>query len=231
MSQNPLFLRTGPRVVGTILTREFLESCRNQPQFSCDLIELRLDGFPESPNWLETGQILEAAGYPVFMTLRLQSEGGRWTGPDPDRMPFFEQAIAGLSGIDIEIDSPLAEEVGRRARRSAKAAIVSYHNFHETPPLQALTGIIEKGRQLGNIVKIAAKVNSLEDVATLRCVLEGKWDIPLCIIGMGALGRETRVRFPLEGSCFTYGYLDIPGAPGQMSAGDLKTQLRSLASF
>jgi 3-dehydroquinate dehydratase len=38
---------------------------------------------------------------------------------------------------------------------------------------------------------------------------------------MGPLGPQTRVEFPKLGSCFTYGYLDEPVAPGQPAARDL----------
>jgi 3-dehydroquinate dehydratase len=44
---------------------------------------------------------------------------------------------------------------------------------------------------------------------------------------MGKLGPQTRVLFPKLGSCLTYGYLDVPVAPGQISARELTLQLRS----
>jgi len=49
---------------------------------------------------------------------------------------------------------------------------------------------------------------------------------PLCVIGMGNAWKQTRVSFPKLGSCLTYGYLDQPTAPGQVSAAELVRQLR-----
>jgi 3-dehydroquinate dehydratase-1 len=68
-------------------------------------------------------------------------------------------------------------------------------------------------------------VNTQEDLANFRSLLQEKWSLPVCLIGMGILGRETRLTFPREGSCFTYGYLDTAGAPGQYSAAELMRHL------
>jgi hypothetical protein len=65
-------------------------------------------------------------------------------------------------------------------------------------------------------------------VETLQGLLAEPLEKPLCIIGMGPLGTETRVAFSLVGSCLTYGYLDKPSAPGQMSAARLVERLRNL---
>jgi len=221
----------GPKVVGTILTQKYLEALHPaSTTLPCDLVELRVDGFRDYDQWPETGKAIETAGFPVMMTLRLAKEGGHWNGPDSERLGFFERAVEAVSGVDIELQSEIAKEVCSLAANAGKTSLVSYHNFDETPSVSQLTKIIEMGRAMGNIVKIATKVNSLDDVETLRCILQGRWNVPLCIIGIGPLGKETRLRFPLEGSCFTYGYLDVPGAPGQFSAEELKKYIRSVAN-
>lgn len=221
----------GPKVVGTILTQKYLETLRPpEASLPCDLVELRVDGFQDYDRWPESGKAIETAGLPVMMTLRLAKEGGYWKRSDRERLAFFERAVEAVSGVDIELQSEIAKEVCSLAAEAGKTSIVSYHNFDQTPPVSELTKIIEKGRAIGSIVKIAAKVNSLDDVETLRCILQGRWNVPLCVIGMGPLGKETRLRFPLEGSCFTYGYLDVPGAPGQFSAEELKKYIRSVAN-
>jgi len=228
---NAAISKPGPKVVGTILTKKYLEDLRaNQGNLACEFVELRVDGFQDYGQWPEKGLDIEAAGLPVLMTLRLSGEGGHWTRPDRERLAFFEKGIAAVSGIDVEIQSEVAGEVCKAARAAGKTSVISYHNFKETPPVAELKRVVEEGREIGNIVKIAAKVNSLDDVETLRCILQGRWGVPLCIIGMGPLGRETRLRFPLEGSCLAYGYLDVPGAPGQFSAQELKNYLRSVAN-
>ena len=80
----------------------------------------------------------------------------------------------------------------------------------------------------GGIGKIAVTVNTETELNSLAKLLARKWPLPVCIIGMGPLGRETRLKFPLQGSCFTYGYLDTAGAPGQYSAAELTRHFTAL---
>jgi len=68
-------------------------------------------------------------------------------------------------------------------------------------------------------------VKTEEDLAILRALLAEKRPTPLCVLGMGPLGPQTRIDFPRLGSCLTYGYLDTPVAPGQVSARELMRQL------
>ena len=70
--------------------------------------------------------------------------------------------------------------------------------------------------------------NAASDIKTLEQLLAKKWEVPLCVIGMGPLGTSTRVSFACSGSCLTYGYVDTPSAPGQLSAQELVAQLRKL---
>lgn len=211
-----------PRVVGTIITAEYLQQWSQSPRkLPCDLVELRVDGFPEAPNWVEAGERIEEYDLPVFATIRLAKEGGKWTGLDSDRWPLLESALRRLSGVDVEVQSELADLVSRLARELNKLCVLSYHNFQETPSLEVMRQLLQSAHERGAIGKIAATVNTPEDLANLRSLLEERWPLPICLIGMGPLGRETRLKFPLEGSCFTYGYLDTAGAPGQYSAAEL----------
>lgn len=217
-------LRLGkePRVVGTVITAEYLRQWNTSPhKLPCDLVELRVDGFPETPDWIDVGEAIEEYEIPVLATIRLAREGGKWTGVDSDRWPLLEDAVRRLSGVDVEIESELADLISRLARELNKLCILSYHNFQETPPLETMRRLIHAAHERGAIGKIAATVNTPEDLANLRSLLSEKWPLPVCLIGMGPLGRETRLRFPREGSCFTYGYLDTAGAPGQYSAAEL----------
>jgi 3-dehydroquinate dehydratase-1 len=211
-----------PRVVGTIITADYLRAWSANPTpLPCDLVEFRLDGFSDFPDWLKIATQIEHQGTPVFVTLRLKREGGLWTGGDPDRWPFLESAIRHLSGVDVELRSDLAAGVSELAGQLGKLSVFSHHNFETTPSEQDLEGILTGAHRLGGIGKIAVTVNTEADLQLLVSLLGRKWPLPICIIGMGPLGRETRLKFPLQGSCFTYGYLDTPGAPGQYSSAEL----------
>jgi 3-dehydroquinate dehydratase I len=211
------------RVVGTIITAEYLRRWSENPvPLPCELVEFRLDGFSDFPDWLKIAKQIEHQGTPVFVTLRLKQEGGLWEGSDLERWSFLETAIRHLSGVDVEFRSELALGVSELAGQLGKLSVFSFHDFATTPPEQELEGILSGAHRLGGIGKIAVTANTEGDLKTLVSLLHRKWTLPVCVIGMGPLGRETRLKFPAEGSCFTYGYLDTPGAPGQFSAAELK---------
>lgn len=217
-----------PRVVGTIITADYLQTWSERPtRLPCDLVELRLDGFPEFADWVRIGKQIEHLGTPVFVTIRLQNEGGKWDRPDRDRWKLLELGIRNLSGVDVELRSDLAPAVSELCGQLGKLSIFSFHDFAQTPPRHELEIILNGAKRLGGIGKIAASAKTPEDVELLRSLLQHRWGTPICIIGMGPLGRETRLKFPLEGSCFTYGYLDAAGAPGQYSAAELSEHFRT----
>ena len=83
-----------------------------------------------------------------------------------------------------------------------------------------------KAANFGTVIKIATFTKTEEDVAVLRSLFDENCSVPLCALGMGPLGPQTRIEFPKLGSCLTYGYLDAPVAPGQVSARELMQQLR-----
>lgn len=216
-----------PRVVGTIITSEYLRDWSANPRpLPCDLVELRLDGFPGFGDWLRIGKQIEQQGTPVFVTVRLVKEGGLWTGRDADRWILLEEAIRELSGADVEMRSDLASGAAELCRQLGKLCVYSFHDFNRTPPLAELEEILRTAERAGAIGKIAATAQSASDVDLLRSLLARKWNVPICVIGMGPIARETRLKFPLLGSCFTYGYLDREGAPGQYSAAELTEHFR-----
>lgn len=218
-----------PVVIGTILDHAFLASARAE-DLPCDLVEVRLDGFQELSGWSQRAERLERSGKPILATIRLGIEGGHWHKADEERAPIFDEALRTVSGIDIELQSRMASAYGSKARSLQKLCIVSHHDFQRTPPLPALEEIVRRGQEIGSVVKIASMINAPSDIEVLRKLLSGDWEVPLCLIGMGPLGRETRLRFPNEGSCLAYGYLDTPGAPGQYSAAELLRALHREAA-
>jgi 3-dehydroquinate dehydratase-1 len=218
-----------PAVVGTIITEEFLKGPALAGKLPCDWVELRLDGMQGFDGWLEAGKKIESNGTSVFATLRLSAEGGKWTRPDRERLPVLMKAAEELSGVDVELCSEIAAEVACAAKKHGTICVISYHDFNRTPEQTELEEIIRREREIGSVAKIAAMVNSPADVERLRALLQMDWKAPICVIGMGPLGSDTRISFAREGSCLTYGYLDTPGAPGQYSAEELMNRLGKAA--
>ena len=229
-----------PRVVGVVSQPATLARLAAGTERDCDIVEVRLDligpDTPRSPRagrgwprtergWLEHAQAIEARGLPVIVTIRLAEEGGQWKQSDESRLPLFEEALRHLSAADIELRSPLVEPVSALARRHQRALIVSHHDFAKTPSADELKQIMTRAAKFGAVIKIATLTTTEADIATLRSLFHENFPFALCVLGMGALGPQTRVEFPKLGSCLTYGYLDAPVAPGQVSARELMRQL------
>jgi 3-dehydroquinate dehydratase I len=217
----------GPRVVGTVSQADTLAQLAASANRDCDIVEIRLDLIGSgTPHWVEYAQAIEARGLPVIITIRLAEEGGQWEQADEARIPLFETALRQLAAVDIELRSPVLQQVSTLAGGHQRALIVSHHDFQKTPPVDELKKVMAKAANFGTVIKVATLTKTEEDVAVLRSLFEENCPAPLCVLGMGPLGPRTRIEFPKLGSCLTYGYLDAPVAPGQVSAHELMRQLR-----
>ena len=220
-------LGTVSRIVGVVSQGDTLRRLATSTEQECDIIELRLDIIgSEAPGWLDDAKAIEARGLPVILTIRLAAEGGHWNEPDEARLALLEEGLRHLSAVDIELRSSLIDRVSAFARQQKRGLIVSHHDFEKTPPLDELKRIMTRAARYGTVVKLAVFSQSNTDIAVLRGLLHEKCPVPLCLLGMGPLGTQTRVEFPKLGSCLTYGYLDSPVAPGQVSARELTQLLR-----
>jgi 3-dehydroquinate dehydratase-1 len=216
-----------PLVVGTLsaLAPGFPAASHDIPS---DVVEFRLDKMPGEINWLNWARLVEAAGVPVIATIRLRTEGGDWPGPDRERLSLYTQALENLSAVDVEFNSEICAPVSEMGRKLGKLCILSFHDFERTPPVADLQEIASKAQNLGSVVKISTVITKPEDLETLEKLLALEWRVPLCVIGMGPLGTNSRVSLAAKGSCLTYGYLDQAAAPGQLAASELVAQLRAI---
>jgi 3-dehydroquinate dehydratase type I len=214
-----LNLYAGPLVVGV------LSSLEGDFPLAGDIVEVRLDKVSRMPDWLDRCRAIEARGKPVLLTIRLRSEGGEWPVDDENRLHLFADGLRALSAVDVELSSVICGAVTKQAEQLGKVCLVSHHDFEKTPPLPELESIVERAQQNGAVAKVATMIRGEADVEILRALLSRKRKRPLCVIGMGEAWKQTRVLFPKLGSCLTYGYLDKPTAPGQVSAAELVRQI------
>lgn len=183
------------------------EECREMlSRYS--FVELRLDNLT-----LSADEVRALCGLPahVIATCRLDAiEKER-------RHALLESALeGGARYIDLEIELPENEADYLRdfAHKHGAAVIFSYHNFSLTPSCETLQSIVRQCFARGaDIAKIACQVKSPSDNARLFGLL----GMPekLVVIGMGPLGRITRVLGPSLGSQWTY----VSPAAGKETAG------------
>lgn len=219
-----------PRLVGIISSNRSIPFLQGDPAPGCELVELRLDRMNAAgdPQWVETARTVARSGYPVIATLRWEAEGGAWKAPDTARAPLLRKAMEVCAAVDVELQSVLCDEMAVLAKEQGKALIVSYHDFEHTPPLDTLRSVVRRAALNAQvIVKIAVQVNATDDIRILEELLSEPAPAPLCLIGMGEMGRATRIDFPRHGSCLAYGHLDGSTAPGQWSCAELAEKLKS----
>jgi 3-dehydroquinate dehydratase type I len=145
---------------------------------------------------------------------------------DPDRqLQTMLMAIkAGASYIDIEIEAEAGyrNHLIREARAHGREVIISYHNFDHTPDPARLDQIVSLCLDAGaDVIKIACLVNSKQDLRSLLSTYRP--DLRMVVLGMGKLGRITRVAAPFLGAEFTFASPDTgkETAPGQIDRKNL----------
>lgn len=223
-------LTEAPLVVGTSRP-EGLEPLAALPanERVADIIEARLDLALDLDlqRFHPACMRLAETGTPVLATIRLVADGGRWTD-DSGRLPLYQAAMSGgaCAWVDIEVDSAIAGDVVASARQAGCRVVVSHHDFTATAGADALDAIVARAQRLGaHIVKIATRVDTLEDHDTLLELLRRRRGQPISVIGMGAEGRSLRGYLPVVGSRLAYGFMDAAVAPGQLSATELVRRL------
>jgi 3-dehydroquinate dehydratase-1 len=154
---------------------------------------------------------------------------------EPDRVALLVEAVRlGVWAVDVEVDAPAASRsaVVSVARSRGRTVIVSFHDHEGTPPRRALQRIIRRSLDAGaDLIKIACRARALADNATLLGLLDDQ-SAPgrIAVLGMGPLGRISRVVAPLIGSPLAYVAI-APGletADGQMTREDLQSAWTAL---
>ena len=180
------------------------------------LMELRLDLIREDPD-----HIYKQIPDHVQTIATCRPEGYS----ESERIELLKTCMdLGANFIDVEIESTddYLRTLTAHAHQCGAKTIISYHNFEATPDVKELEYLLQKCYERGgDVAKIAVQVNTLKDVHQLLGIykLPGK----KVILGMGKLGRITRLMGPYLGAEFTFGApgTGIETAPGQFSYNQL----------
>jgi len=224
-----------PLIVGVISTPAGLDRITAVERVDeCDVVEVRLDRLLAS-GAKPASVMLSVARLPCpnVLTCRWAREGGAWNGDEGDRRAMLLEGLSVANAVDVEVNCGWAEEITDKASSAGKLVILSFHDFAGTPPEEDLRRVVTQMLTLGNVVpKLATMVNTAADLPKLEAVLAGEWPCPICVLGMGELGASARLDFAARGSCFIYGFLDQPSAPGQWTAAELSRSLaRKLPAY
>jgi 3-dehydroquinate dehydratase-1 len=138
-----------------------------------------------------------------------------------ERIHKLKLAIeSGATFVDIEYEAEddFRNELMEFAHARQCDVIISYHNYERTPELDELEKIMHKCFELGaDIAKIATLVRVNRDNSKILSLYKAPGR--LVAIGMGQLGKISRIVAPFLGAEFTYAALtdDSITAPGQIS--------------
>jgi len=140
---------------------------------------------------------------------------------DDERVDMLKVAIAsGATYVDIEYEAPAEykNDLIDFAHNHQCDVIISYHNYDRTPELDELEKIVHDCYKQGaDLAKIATHVNMNRDNSKILSLYKAPGR--LVAIGMGDLGRISRIVAPFLGAEFTYASLNdnVATAPGQIS--------------
>ena len=230
MNIGKLKLGNTPRIAAVILDGEDKKAIAAAKRDGADLLELRIDCFKRQ----DTDYIrkiikdVRTEKLPVIATIRSEAESGRRNLKNAERLRIFKAIMPLVDAVDIELSSKrILKDVIKEAHRFKKRAIVSYHDFRNTPAEGQLSAIIKNSRNAGgDIVKIATFAKDKRDIIRLATLTASHGNI--IIIAMGRLGIVSRLFFPMLGSLLTYCSVTKSSAPGQIR---LKTTAKLLKEF
>ncbi len=192
-----------------------------------DAVEVRVDSLPKPPGCEDIARL----PLPAIVTVRDRAEGGALDLSGQERSGLYLELLPVSAAIDLEIKNlkPLAAVVAK-AHDLKKPVIASFHDFTGTPTVKFLKKLASQARAAGaDCVKIAATPRSPAELGILLSALE-EIGPPVAIMGMGPLGKISRLALARCGSCLNYSWVGRPQVPGQWAARDFRKVLDSLDS-
>jgi 3-dehydroquinate dehydratase-1 len=215
-----------PQIVGVIFSRADLRRAlrmRKPP----DLFELRLDGLAGCID--EVKSAVARLGPSLIITARHPREGGAHRLSAPQRRALLLEFLACAQFVDIELRSAdLFLPILRATRRRQPVReIISFHDFERTPSASQLGKVIAAACSLGtDIVKIAVRTDTAAQLDTLLDFFDRhRRRMKLVAMGIGKLGRLSRVELARRGCLLNYAHLGTPAAPGQLSVEEVRRVL------
>ncbi len=187
-----------------------------------DLVELRVDHFADDPGELD--HLIALAPRPFIVTARHPREGGAGELSSERRRELYARFAARGAWVDVELRS--LEELGG----FEGGLIASFHDFEGIPSVPRLRARAASALGHGaRIFKVAAMTRTPGDLAILLEFMAKERRLPLAVMGMGPLGRVSRLVLAAAGSALNYGYLgDKAQVSGQWPAALLRERIDEL---
>ena len=216
---------SSPRVVATVTQADDLSHLARGGEAPCDVLEYRLDVL--LPHEDEAARVMAASPRPFLLTVRAPAEGGLGDLDAPARLAVYRRHLGGAALVDTEIASlslPDFSGFPGEVHASGARLVASFHDFNGFPGREAIADRLAEAYARGaDIAKVAVVVETMDelfDLVSLVAYHRGKGRL-ISAMGMGAMGKLSRLVLAKAGSCLNYGYLRVPNAPGQWEAAEL----------
>jgi 3-dehydroquinate dehydratase-1 len=217
-----------PAVVAVVASAEDFEELSKLPPRSADLCELRIDLLQNCS--ADLGTLIADLAIPKIVTVRDPREGGANQLSAETRLKLFSQWLPVCDYIDIECRN-LSEFSGlvREAERRGKGIIYSFHDFEKTPEVSQMEELLERTEPKANqIFKIATEVSTWQDVEKLILFMGRNHERNVAAMGMGSLGKLSRLVLARLGSVLVYAALGRKVVAAQWEVTALRSILAEL---
>ncbi len=193
-------------------------------------LEFRLDYLPDPASGLELIRKFHRvhADTHILATCRHRHAQGRFTGSAEKQIAILKaSAEAGASFVDLEIETAEKAKAQLIPLRKLALLIISYHNFQNTPALDAVLRRLRKVS--ADIYKIATTARKPTDNLRVIQLIRDNEHSALVAVAMSETGAASRILLPSLGSIFTYAAPcnEAGTAPGQIAAKTLRSLYRS----
>jgi len=217
-----------PSIVAVIASLRDFDDISSMSSRSFDLCELRIDKL--LPSLDDLPPRVRELPLAKIATVRDPLEGGANSIPESTRLNLFVRWLPFCDSIDVELRNlSRFSKLIQEAESTGKEVIVSFHDFAKTPKLEELQEMFDRsGRVPHRIFKVATTVSEWSDVEILVHLIQDNPEFRVAAMGMGALGKLSRLVLARLGSCLAYGSLGAAAVPGQWPVARLSDLLSEL---
>jgi 3-dehydroquinate dehydratase type I len=215
-----------PKIVGVIASRADLRKAL-QMRKPPDFFEVRLDQLVN--NLDELNSVIARLSASLIFTARHPLEGGKNNLTTFRRRDLLLKFLPAATLLDVELRSANSfRPLLRSAGTSGIGTIISLHDFDDTPSSERLDKMLAAAHSLGaNIFKVATRTDTPDQFDRLLRFFERQGGIPTVVaMGIGKLGRRSRLALARRGCALNYGHLGTPATAGQLSICDLRRTIR-----
>jgi 3-dehydroquinate dehydratase-1 len=186
-----------------------------------DLFELRLDALAPMADAVE--QAIGKLSARVIITARHPAEGGIASIAAANRRALLHRFLRYAAYLDIELRSARwSADLLSAARKANVRTILSFHDLQGMPETAVLRRKLHAAKRLrADVFKLAVRIERRTELLRLLDFFDaGTRSLPIAAMGIGRLGRESRVELARRGSALNYVYLTRAQTAGQLSLAD-----------